>query len=606
MSEDYPSKVGQKSQDHRQAKTTSVLHSSANEPDDLPLGFESSHFLNQSKFKFSHISQMKWECPPPVILNSGWLVAAGEESREREVQKLREKRVLEAVYPRTSAIPPSPSVFWNVEEEEYDDNLTPLIPMIPIEERESLEISPELAVAANPAPNLQSQNLQQYMLAITPINSDCNASCTVSSDACAVPLSGISPDLAAASAVVAAINEQGSLIDMDLLVKILNDPKLIEKLINEQRTAPTTISASSNNRGIPTSGLKPAIPSVPLSTSARDAATSRITPTSTVVLLPSGLKPATPSVSLLNPSPDKPATLSVLAIPSGSLLSATNDKPAIASVPLSRPFPGKPSIPSGSLLSAIYDKPTTASVPLSRPVPGKPALPPVSKLSAMHDKPTTASVPLSRLVSGKPAIPSLRATHDKPATASVPLSRPVPGKPVTPVSFPTPPPAPHMHRPVNRNIHHISNGMPPALNKQPPQQDAVLASGVKRAASLASISSSELSSIPLPYTNGNLHSVFNQAQFSASITPYPLSTGSAFRVKDVNYYKNLIRRHGAADKQDMQNSQIGNHHSNFQDLKLEHNIKQGEAKLKIQKPCIYFNSSRGCRNGSNCLYQHDL
>ena len=40
------------------------------------------------------------------VMNSNWCVAAGEESREVESQKLREMRLLEAVYPRSSAIPP--------------------------------------------------------------------------------------------------------------------------------------------------------------------------------------------------------------------------------------------------------------------------------------------------------------------------------------------------------------------------------------------------------------------------------------------------------------------------------------------------------------------
>lgn len=39
------------------------------------------------------------------ILDLTWQVVAGEESEEVEVQNQREMRVLEAVYPRTSAIP---------------------------------------------------------------------------------------------------------------------------------------------------------------------------------------------------------------------------------------------------------------------------------------------------------------------------------------------------------------------------------------------------------------------------------------------------------------------------------------------------------------------
>jgi hypothetical protein len=39
-------------------------------------------------------------------MSHNWQVVAGEESTEVEAQKLREMRVLEAVYPRLSAIPP--------------------------------------------------------------------------------------------------------------------------------------------------------------------------------------------------------------------------------------------------------------------------------------------------------------------------------------------------------------------------------------------------------------------------------------------------------------------------------------------------------------------
>ncbi|KAK7262941.1 hypothetical protein RJT34_30523 [Clitoria ternatea] len=527
LSEDYPSKVGQKSQDHLQAKMSSIFNSSINESNDLPPGFESGHFLNQPKVEFFHIPQIKWECPPLFVPSSHWRVAAGEESREKEDQKLRERRVLEAVYPRLSAIPPSPSVSLDVEEEDYDDNITALIPIIPIEEEESMDILPELE-SANHLPNVLLQNTpSQKYISATPVSSDFNTSRTVSSDACIRPLAGVSSgqdaDLAAASAVVATImssNEQGGLIDMDLLVKIFNDPNMIEKLIDEHRSAATTLSASSNSAGIPTSGMQPAIPSVLLSASTPNVPASGTTHTSTTGLLPSGMKPATPSVSLLTGTSDKPATLSV------------------------------PAIPPGSQLTAIHDKPATASVPLSRPVSGKPATPQV-----------------------------LLPTH-------------------------TNTPAPLLRRSVNENILRMSSGISHALNTQS-QQDTILATGLKRAASLASISSSELSSVPLPSATGSMHAAVNQAQSPATTMPYKLCTGSALAVKDANYYKNLIRQHGA-DKQDMQDSHIGIRHSNFQDLKPVHNIKQGEVKHKIQKPCIYFKSSRGCRNGTNCPYQHDV
>ncbi|CAJ2635732.1 zinc finger CCCH domain-containing protein 6-like isoform X1 [Trifolium pratense] len=523
LSDDYPSKVGMKSKDNLEGKASSMWCSSTNEYVDLPPGFESSHFPNQSKVEFSHIPKIKWECPLPFVFSSAWLVAAGEESREKDFQKLREIRVLEAVYPRHSAIPPSPSVSLDVEDEDYDDNLTPLVPLIPIEEEESMP------AAVSPQPNGQSQNLHKYMSAPT-------SSRTISPDACAMPLAGLSSgsvaDIAAASDVVAAIlksKEQGGLIDMDLLVKIFNDPKMIENLISEHglktatpnsvATATSGLKAATPNSVVTaTSGLKAATPSVPMFTSTPDAAASRNTHTSSVGF--SGLRPSTPSVSSLNHTSGKPETLFA------------------------------PAIPSYSIVTSAYDK---------------------------------------------------------PATASVPLSRPVSGKPVSPSAFmPTPTPASHMPRPVNNDFH-MSNGMPTALNVQP-RPDSFLASGANRSASFtfASISSSEQSTVPLPPPTGNLHTVLNHTQTTATTKPYQTSTGSASSVKkDVNYYLNLIRQHGA-DGHDMQDSQIGTRRSNFQDKISVNNNNQGEVKFKSKKQCIYFNSSKGCRNGSDCPFQHDV
>ncbi|XP_047178753.1 zinc finger CCCH domain-containing protein 6-like isoform X2 [Vigna umbellata] len=488
LSDDFPSKVGQHSQDHLQIKTSMLNSNSAIiDPTDLPPGFESSHFLKQTRVDLSCISQIKWECPLPFIVNPDWRVVAGEESREKENQKARENRVLEAVYPRLSAIPPSPSVSMEVEEEDYDDDVTPLIPIIPIEEEEPMDILPEVAVAGNPFPNVQPNNPLQHISAETSIRSPSNGFYTDSSDPCSgIPLGagvsfGMEADLAAS--VVATImrsSEQGSPIDMDLLVKIFNDPKMLDKLINEHRTAASTTSASTSTVDT-TPGVKPDTP-VLLSTS--DVKASGATPTSAVGSLPFGLKTTYPSVPVLSPTPDKPSTLSV------------------------------PAVPSVSLFSPAHDNPVTASVPLSRP---------------------------------------------------------------------------------------LSGGISPALNTQP-HQDTALASGPKRVAAMGG----ELSTGPVPSLTRNLHAVVNPVQSPASTLPYKLSTGSsAFAVKDANYYKNLIRQHGA-DKQDMQDSHIGIRHSNLQDMKPVHNFKQGEVKHKIQKPCIYFKSSKGCRNGSNCPYQHDV
>ncbi|KAI9081285.1 hypothetical protein K1719_036785 [Acacia pycnantha] len=461
VSEDCPSRVGQKSQDHLQAKMSSMLHSSTIEFNDLPPGFECHPLPNQSKHELSCIPQISWRSPPLFVFSYNWHVVAGEESREKENLKLRELRVLEAVYPRLSAIPPSPSVALDVEEEDYDDNVTPVVPIVPIEEDESMDDKLELAAAREAPAAVQSQNLHRYMSAITaPIQCHTSSSLALTMSGNSSP--GISPglevDLAAAAAVVSAImksSEQGSLIDMDLLVKIFNDPLMIEKLVNDVRTAAaaTTASASSSAVAIPTSGPKLAVPSVPLAT-----LTLGVTPTITV-----------------------------------GLSSSSGLEPEIRPISLSTPMPG--------------------SVPLRAPAP------------------------------------------------------------------------------VNKSCHHLSIGVVPTLDTQPPQRDAFLATGAMHAASLASI--------PTISSNGNLqHSMTSQVRSFAA--------KEAQSVKDANYLKNLIRQHGS-DKKDSQDSQIGIRHSNFQNLKSVHNNKPGEVKNKIQKKtCIYFNSSRGCRNGSSCPYQHDM
>lgn len=54
-------------------------------------------------------------------------------------------------------------------------------------------------------------------------------------------------------------------------------------------------------------------------------------------------------------------------------------------------------------------------------------------------------------------------------------------------------------------------------------------------------------------------------------------------IKDMNYYKSLIQQHGGGggERRDVTKTR------------------------RISKPCMYFKSPRGCRNGANCSYQHD-
>ncbi|XP_029127811.1 zinc finger CCCH domain-containing protein 6-like [Cajanus cajan] len=152
LPDDCPSKVGSKLQGkktlskwpyddepppgfegkHLQKQSPSTT---TDEYDDIPPGFEGKHLQNQSKAVFPHIPRIKWECPPLIALNKDLHVAAGQDSMEKHYQKRREKKVPETVFPGSSAIPSWPIVSSDVEEESYDDRLTPKVSLIPIELR---------------------------------------------------------------------------------------------------------------------------------------------------------------------------------------------------------------------------------------------------------------------------------------------------------------------------------------------------------------------------------------------------------------------------------------------------------------------------------------
>ncbi|KAE8714423.1 Mitochondrial [Hibiscus syriacus] len=163
-----------------------------------------------------------------VCLDLNWQVVAGEESKEVEIQNQREVRVLEAVYPRPSAIPTNPSVSADIGNCYYDDQLTPQIPVTPIEDEDA---------AIETLLNSQPQMLPPGILH----NLHCSMP-SVSSASAEKPDAGmvvnVEPGVAAAAfAVINQSNEPGNMIDPDLLVKILSNPRLIEKLVTDHGAA---------------------------------------------------------------------------------------------------------------------------------------------------------------------------------------------------------------------------------------------------------------------------------------------------------------------------------------------------------------------------------
>lgn len=239
LSDESPSQVGLGGQDHLQAKDSWSWHSGgAGSDDNLPPGFEGIHPANLLQNKLSQIPILQWKCPSRFALDPTWQVAAGEESKEIEVESQREMRILEAVYPRPSAVPPNPASPMSTDELYYNDEHTPVIPITPIEDE---DMPPDSSTVALSTTTMASHSAN----GIPPAGM--------------VP--GVEPDVvsAAYSALNAAMSNttQGNLIDPNLLIKILSDPTLIEKLVANH--GPSTSSQQISQPPTPMSTLPPAI-----------------------------------------------------------------------------------------------------------------------------------------------------------------------------------------------------------------------------------------------------------------------------------------------------------------------------------------------------------
>ncbi|KAJ6392262.1 hypothetical protein OIU77_026087 [Salix suchowensis] len=146
-----------------------------------------------------------------------------------EVQNQREMRVLEAVYPRPSAIPPNPTCSVDLECYEHSDHQIPLIPITPIED-EDADADASEAPSDVMGPSIVPLSSQAQLLASGFPSFQNGIPSIENGKPAAGVLPGVEPDAVAA---VNTSSEQGSLIDPDLLLKILSNPKLIEKLVTD-------------------------------------------------------------------------------------------------------------------------------------------------------------------------------------------------------------------------------------------------------------------------------------------------------------------------------------------------------------------------------------
>eukprot|EP01018_Ginkgo_biloba_P024008 Gb_26085 [translate_table: standard] len=260
LAEDAPVQSGQGVQDQLQAKRPWLWHAVESGFDyDLPPGFDRGDEVQYVQEEASIVPQTTWRCPPRFVINPEWQVVAGDESHEIKVQCEREVRIFEAVYPRPSAIPPSPAEPLEPQEE-YDDSKTPQIPLTPIEEEDAGDFDDEVA-SFSLHENFQggnSRGLQQLTdsnsgqwLKSTGMLPFSDNSVTTRTDqqptyALTSPTPAIEPDIAAAAAAaflaIMRSNEEGSMIDQDLLIKILSNPQIMETLIVQHRKINNTLT----------------------------------------------------------------------------------------------------------------------------------------------------------------------------------------------------------------------------------------------------------------------------------------------------------------------------------------------------------------------------
>nr|AFK34225.1 unknown [Medicago truncatula] len=220
LSDESPSQVGLNSQDHLQEKISSLLpQGEAGSDDILPPGFEGTHTSSQFDIKLSDIPVISWIKPPKIVLDLTWQVVAGEESKEIFDQHQREMRVLEAIYPRISSIPPNP-ISVDVDDSHYIDGHIVVIPITLVEDGDvgADTLSPGI---------LDGSNTVTTMSMVS--------------------------DVAAASVALTSLvksSEHGNLIDPELLNNILNNPEVIEKLVrnyNVQNAQYAQNTGSSSN-----------------------------------------------------------------------------------------------------------------------------------------------------------------------------------------------------------------------------------------------------------------------------------------------------------------------------------------------------------------------
>ncbi|CAL0311084.1 unnamed protein product [Lupinus luteus] len=85
--------------------------------------------------------QIPWKTPAEVIIDGSWRIGVGQNSKEVDVEKNRNRRDKETIYQSIQEMPSNPKEPWDIEMD-YDDTLTPEIPIeqLPDDDGDGAEI----------------------------------------------------------------------------------------------------------------------------------------------------------------------------------------------------------------------------------------------------------------------------------------------------------------------------------------------------------------------------------------------------------------------------------------------------------------------------------
>ncbi|KAI5059880.1 hypothetical protein GOP47_0024300 [Adiantum capillus-veneris] len=256
--EDAPSISGSVLQDLLEAKKTKFMHALVPVAgDDLPPGFEgvaTKRARLDSAAILAMVAQITWRFPERFCFDPSWQVALGDENSEAKVQRQRELRVLEAIYPRPSAVPSSSLEPHEIPTGDEDSEVLE-IPLIPTEDEDEgpeendlpggTESSKSVSYPSNdlasgteasstyPPGYSPLKDAQNLTLKRQSKGGSSSAAAQFNSDLTSTFLKSADPDVAAAAAAAYAVvkaKENGALIDHELLIKILSNPLLIESL----------------------------------------------------------------------------------------------------------------------------------------------------------------------------------------------------------------------------------------------------------------------------------------------------------------------------------------------------------------------------------------